>query len=377
LIATPIDERDFGAPCFPVGSRETYQSVQANLVGSLSALDTIFPSRRIVRGDRAHHFDTPGTGEKAPAMLGDYLATQPICALLALRDNRILFERYRFSRTETHRFASMSVAKTFTGTLVGIAAGEGAIRSLDDKLTDYVPGLDATGFRGVTIRQTLMMASGVRFRENYGGDDDVGRFADDTFRNFGPGGLKAMLPYREQDCTPGTRFSYASLNSQALGLVLKAATGLAPADYLSSRIWKPMGAEADGSWLVDRTQQESTAIGINAVLRDYARFGALLANAGRWDGRELIPRDYFRESTNAREPLQAPGIPHPDLGYGYHVWLIPGATPQLAARGIRGQMIFADLATKTVLVQAAAFTSAFADSFLHAALSLWRVLLEQ
>ena len=197
------------------------------------------------------------------------------------------------------------MAKTVTSMLVGIAIEEGRIRSIDDRPSEYVPALAGTAYGATPIRHLLTMSSGVRFREDYSGRDDVAQLVADTFRGVGPGGPPAVTAYNERDAAPGTRFAYASAETQVLGLVVRAAVGRPVAAYLSEKIWQPMGAEADASWLIDRTGQESTYCCLNAVLRDYGRLGLLLASDGRVGDRQVIPKAWLAAATTvaAEQPV--------------------------------------------------------------------------
>jgi CubicO group peptidase (beta-lactamase class C family) len=138
-------------------------------------------------------------------------------------------------------------------------------------------------------------------------------------------------------------------------LVLRAAVGQPVADYLGKRIWQAIGTEADASWAIDGTGQEITFCCFNAVLRDYARLGRLLAYDGAWEGRQLIPRQWLLDATTVSpgDAYLAPGTATPYFGYGYQTWLFPGEARRLALLGIRGQIIFVDPASKLVMVHTA------------------------
>ena len=145
-----------------------------------------------------------------------------------------------------------------------------------------------------------------------------------------------------------------------LGLVLRAATNRPPAEYLQSRIWQPIGAEADATWLVDRSGQEATYCCLNAVLRDYARLGLLLAHDGNWRGRQIVPAAWVMEATTTRADqahLRA-GVATPFAGYGYQTWIVPswilpGERRMFLFSGIRGQRIYVDPRSKLVMVNTA------------------------
>ena len=346
---------------FPTGDRSTFFSTPF-LVGSHSELDRIFESRLVRAGD------TPSRLARAPsepvvqyyfqgaaADLDLYLLRNPTTGLLVARDDTILVERYQYGRNDRHRFTSWSMAKTVTSMLVGIAIAEGRIRSVDDPAAAYVPGLVGTEYGRTSLRDLLQMSSGVRFVENYSGRDDVAQLARDTFLLRGPGGVEAVTRFNDRAVPAGTTFSYASVETQVLGLVLRNAVGRPVAEYLSEKIWRPIGAEADATWLVDRAGQEATYCCMNAVLRDYARLGLLLAHDGNWRGRRIVPTAWIREATTVR-PEQGhlkPGVATPFLGYGYQTWILPGDRRMFLLSGVRGQAILIDPASRLVLVHTA------------------------
>jgi CubicO group peptidase (beta-lactamase class C family) len=345
---------------YPKGDRRTFYQVP-QLVGSHSHLDEIFEGRAI------HKAPTPSRLARAPEpairwtfegrdlSLDDYLDRNPTTGLLIARGETILVERYQYGRTDQHRFTSWSMAKTVTAMLVGIAIAEGRIHAVDDPAAAYVPELAGTEYGRTSLRHLLQMSSGVRFVEEYTGNDDVMKLARSTFAKVGDGGPSAVTPFNERGVPAGTKFSYASVETQVLGLVLHAATNHSVADYLQSRIWQFMGAEADATWLVDRSGQEATFCCINAVLRDYARLGLLLAHDGNWRGRQLIPAAWLMEATTVRadqahlRPLTAT----PFFGYGYQTWIFPGERRMFALLGVRGQSIFVDPQSKLVMVHTA------------------------
>jgi CubicO group peptidase (beta-lactamase class C family) len=346
---------------YPLGDRVSFFRVPF-LVGSQSHMDEIFP-RRLVR--RA---DTPSSLPRAKTepelsyeyqgqnlAVDDYMARNPATGLLVARDSTILIERYQYARSDRDRFTSWSMAKTVTSMLIGVAIADGRIRSADDSAAVYVPALDGTEYGRTSLRHLLQMSSGVRFVEKYTPGDDVSRLALDTFMQRGPGGVAAVTPFNEREVAPGTRFSYASVETEVLGLVLAAAVGRSVSEYLQEKIWQPIGAEADASWIIDRSGQEVTFCCFNAVLRDYARLGLLLAHDGNWRGRQLIPATWIREATSVRsdQPHLLPRTATPFFGYGYQTWIMPGDRRMFALLGVRGQAIYVDPASRLVMVTTA------------------------
>jgi CubicO group peptidase (beta-lactamase class C family) len=156
-------------------------------------------------------------------------------------------------------------------------------------------------------------------------------------------------------------------------------TGKPVADYLSEKIWQPIGAEADASWATDGTGQEVAFCCFNAVLRDYARFGRLLAHDGAWNGREVIPRQWLMDATTVRssDAHLAPGVATKYYGYGYQVWLLPGADRRFVLLGIRGQMIFVDPATKLVMVHTAVRAKPVDRAASAETVALWIAVVDQ
>lgn len=358
---TGPDAAEYGAAAgFPVGPAAAASQI-GNLVGTYSHFGELFPSRVVQRAA------TPWLFKRAaePSIfynfksdrfsIQDYLARNPATGLLIAKDDTILFERYQYARTDSDRLLSQSMAKTITAMLVGIALDENKIKSVDDPVSAYVPGLAGTEYGSTPLRALLHMSSGVSFTENYDGADDIARLSRDLFNEPGKDPVASVAQFNTRVAPPGTRWHYASSETEILGLVLRAATGVPVADYLRDRIWQPIGTESDASWAIDRTGQEITFCCFNAVLRDYARLGRLLAYDGAWEGRQLIPRQWVLDATTVRpgDGYLAPKTATPYFGYGYQVWLLPGEARRFALLGIRGQIIFVDPASKLVMVHTA------------------------
>jgi len=376
---------EFGVSAgYPKGDSSTFFRVPY-LVGSYSHLDEIFPGRLL------HKAPTPSrlvrvaepritwTFQGADLTLDDYLTRNPTTGLLIAQGDRILVERYQYGRTDRDRFTSWSMAKTVTAMLVGIAIDEGRIRSVDDLAAAYVPELVGTEYGRTSLRHLLQMSSGVRFSEQYTGTDDVSLLASNTFLLLGAGGPSAVTPFNERAVAAGTRFSYASVETQVLGLVLARAIGRPVAEYLEQKIWQPIGAEADATWLVDNSGQESTYCCLNTVLRDYARLGLLLAHDGNWRGRQIIPTAWLMDATTVRtdQPHLRPGTATPFFGYGYQTWILPGERRMFLFAGIRGQRIAVDPQSKLVMVHTAVHKLPIDLPPLREMGALWTALVRQ
>jgi CubicO group peptidase (beta-lactamase class C family) len=323
-------------------------------VGALSRYDTLFPARTIAAPKqpvplaRASSEPVIRYGFSGLELtLDDYLNRQPVTGLLIAKDNTILVERYQYGRTDTDRLASFSLAKTVVALLIGIALKEGAIRSVDDLAETYVPGLKDTEYGRTPIKALLLMASGVAFLEDYASrSSDINKLARLTLEDPADS-LAAVKQFNTRRSAPGARFSYSSAESLVLGLVLAAATKRTVSDYAAEKLWQPLGAEADATWIIDATGQEVTFAYVNAVLRDWARLGLMLANRGNWQGKTVVPEDWLMASASNALPTDSPQVK-----YGYQIWY-SADTRRFSLRGLRGQFVFVDPDLKLVLVQTA------------------------
>jgi CubicO group peptidase (beta-lactamase class C family) len=378
------DAADYGAAeGFPAGTPATASQVD-HLVWTYSHFGELFPSRLVKRAA------TPWLFKRAPEpsisytfgsdrfSIENYLARNPATGLLIAKDDTILYEHYQYARSDSDRFLSQSMAKTITAMLIGIAVAENKIRSIDDPVSAYVPDLANTEYGGTSLRALLHMSSGIAFTENYDGSDDITRLSLDLFVGR-KDPVASVAQFNTRVAPPGTRWHYASSETEILGLVLRAAVKEPIADYLRDRIWQPIGTEADASWTIDGTGQEVTYCCFNAVLRDYARLGRLLAYDGAWEGRQLIPRQWLLDTTTLQpsDAYLAPGAATPYFGYGYQTWLFPGAQRRFALLGLRGQIIFVDPATKLVMVHTAVRKKPSEPASNAEAVTLWLQVVAQ
>ena len=323
-------------------------------VGALSRYDTLFPARTITAPKQsiplARAASEPVIRYGFAGLeltLDDYLNRQPITGLLIAKDNTILAERYQYGRTDTDRLTSFSMAKSVVALLIGIALKEGAIGSVDDLAETYVPGLKDTEYGRTPIKALLLMASGVAFSEDYASrSSDINKLARLTLEDPADS-LAAVKQFNTRRSPPGARFSYSSAETVVLGLVLAAATKRTVSDYAAEKLWQPLGAEADATWIIDATGQEVTFAYVNAVLRDWARLGLMLANRGNWQGKTVVPEDWLTASAANALPTGSPLAK-----YGYQIWY-SADTRRFSLRGLRGQYVLVDPDLKLVLVQTA------------------------
>ncbi|MCC6002110.1 MAG: serine hydrolase [Pararhodobacter sp.] len=332
-------------------------------VQNFRAMDQVFPYRPVARSGPVWGFgDAPqplpqqyefgGTARDLAA----FLARTETTGLLVVHRGMITHESYFLGADQTSPFTSWSVAKSVLSALIGIAIDEGHIDSIRDPIGRYATALADTDFGAVSIEDALTMSSGIAFDEDYDAPfSDINMLFIRAMALGAP--VQDTIAALRTERAPGVFNAYSSADSMALGLVLEGATGMAVAEYLESRLWGPMGAEADAFWSTDRTGREFALCCLNAVLRDYARFGRLFLEGGARDGRQIVPADWVTASVTPGAPHLQPGDnPASDwtFGYGYQWWVPEEPQGDFLAIGVWGQYIYVDPVREVVIVKTSA-----------------------
>jgi CubicO group peptidase (beta-lactamase class C family) len=359
---------------YPVGTRSSMWD-PAHYIGSFRHMDEIFPTRVVRRAGPV--FELP-RGEAIATLtysfggttrdIEDYFRRTRTTGFLVVKDGQIVFERYMQGADETARFTSWSVAKSFVSTLVGLAIDDGLIRSVDDPISDYIPELKGSGYEAVPIKAVLQMSSGVDFEEDYGNaSSDFERLWNQSVHfNRTP---VTQFAAKSKSARPAfEKFDYVSIDTVALGWLVSRVTGKSLSDYLSEKLWGPLGMEADATWITDDfdhnpAANEAAFCCLNARLRDYARFGLLMLQGGAWQGRQLLPEGWVAAATRPDRPQVQPGRLYDGypLGYQYQWWTFPGADRAFTAQGINGQFLYINPAHQTVIVVTSAWPSFWDD----------------
>ena len=297
----------------------------------------------------------PGPPLKLSLDVDAYMAGQRSAALLVVHDGKLRLERYGLGFDAGGRWTTFSVAKSITSTLVGAALRDGLIRSMDDKVSDYLPEMKGSAYQDVTLRQLMTMTSGVRWNENYADpDSDVAQFN----RHRPEDGVDALVSYMRRlprEAPPGTRWHYSTGETNLVGVLLGRAIGKPLATYLSEKIWVPVGMEQQATWILSRSGKEISGCCIQAAPRDFARFGLFILNGARVNGRPLVPDGWLAEATSERV-----GTGQPGRGYGYQWWTY--ADGSFAARGIFGQGLFIDPKRRIVIASSADWAGGASDA---------------
>lgn len=272
--------------------------------------------------------------QKIPADYRKYLEDLDTRAFIVMRDDTLIYEEYWDPHTETTVSNSFSVAKSVVAILLGVAIDEGKIKSLDDKVGDYI-----TEFKGgkkgkITLRHLLQMSSGLDWTES--GKDPLSDNAESYFGS----NLYELVTRQKAIEEPGKRFNYQSGNSQLLGFVIEKATGKNLSEYAEEKLWKKLGTEHDAYWSLDEEGGDEKAFCcLYSTARDFARIGQLLLNKGKYKGQQIIPEWYYTELVTPVKQLSTDeGLPN--YRYGLHFWTYFGnANPTYYCRGINGQYI--------------------------------------
>jgi CubicO group peptidase (beta-lactamase class C family) len=275
-----------------------------------------------------------------------FMAANNTAGLIVVQDGRIRLERYARGYSRAGRYTSFSVAKSLTSTLVGAAIRDGFIKSVDDPVTRYIPGLAGSAYDGVSVRQVLTMTSGVKWNEDYTDpNSDVARmYAKPTPPGVDP--TVAYLRTLPREAPPGTKWVYKTGETNLIGVLVQAATGKTLTDYAEEKIWRPFGMERDLFWMVDASGRDIGGCCLSAALRDYARIG-LFALGG---GKGVVPDGWFADATKASAPVGD------GRGYGYQWWINADGTFQ--AQGIFGQLIHVDPKRRLVIAISSAWPKA-------------------
>lgn len=309
----------------------------------------IFPNRELKASSTPFVFHR-ATMERQPSKtkyqdkemsFDDFLKETKSVAFLVIRNDSILYERYLDKYEETSIVPSFSMAKSVTSMLIGCAIDDGLIGSVQDPVSKYVPEMAKNGFDKVTIAHVLQMTSGIKFNEGY-----YNPFGEVASFYYGTN-LRKDTEKLKLETEPGTQFAYASGNTQILGLVLeRVLNGKTITAYLDEKIWKPIGMEYDASWSIDRKKDgiEKTFCCLNARARDFAKLGRLYLHKGNWEGQQLVPESWVKESTK---------VDSTDGSYKryQYQWWLPTEDGDFAAQGILGQYIYVNPEKNLVIVR--------------------------
>ncbi len=295
-------------------------------VNTYRNIDRLYPTRVVDSGSKVYplpHRTKPlgsisFTSKGRAFDLFDYISLNRVSGLLVLKNGEIALETYQLGNTEKTRWMSMSVVKTVLATLVGAAIQDGHISSIDDSITKYLPELKGSAYEGATVRHLLQMSSGVQWNEKYTDPLSDRRAMLKAQNTLVPGAVMNVMKTLPRKAEPGAHWNYSTGETHVIGAMLRAAVGQPLSDYLSERIWKRFGMEADASWWLEAPNGlEVGGSGLSARLRDYGRFGLFLLNGGRAGDEQILPENWARDAGSPKS------IGGKQVDYGYLTWPVP------------------------------------------------------
>ncbi len=328
-----------------------------------------FPARTIGRGETVRVFD-----EKIDPNIAEYFTNSFNCknldeffektqtqAMIVVKDDSVVFEKYGTGFNRNSIVTSFSVAKVFNSAMIGCLIEEGKIASEKESIAKWLPELlerDA-GFEKITIEDLMKMCSGIKYSES-------GIFGDDTETYWNPGLRQLALEKTKIAEEPGMHFLYNNYNPLLLGLIIERASGLSVAEYLSRCLWAKIGAEADASWSLDSRNDafEKMESGINATAMDFARFGCLFRDKGRAMGQQVVSAEWIEKCLaddgkgleyygykNKWGPQVLKGIDGGCYGYFWYIMRRNDGDSDFFAYGNLGQIIYISPKNNTVTVR--------------------------
>ena len=345
----------------PPGEIPKWEAYPAYRVGNFSGgFERMFRHRQISAGTTATRFraspeDIKYRWRGATRTVPDYLASWPVTAMLIARKGRILHETYLMKRQPDMRFQSWSMAKSVTSLLVGVALDRRLIGSLDDAPQDYVESLRGTLHGRIPMRHLLNMSSGAEVDH----DRDPVRIdvpcilGLPSSRTVRTDLEKVVREWSEVREAPGERYNYNELCALTMGMVVRAVARTSLAEFAQEQLWKPLGAQAEATWLTDSLGREYNCVGFAATLRDWARLGQMIAQRGQIDGRRVVSEKWIDAcaSHGPQDRQVAYGKMRSDMGYKNFFWHPRPAGKWLMMNGAHGQRVLIDRASETVLVQ--------------------------
>lgn len=318
---------------------------EEKIVSNFSNMDDLFLNTPLSRGTGPVSALPEGPPAALPGGYDDWVDQRNVTAVVVLHDGRLVHEAYYQGTNPEDLRIAWSVSKSWLSALFGILLDEGAIGSIEDPVTQYAPALIGSAYEDATIKDVLQMSSGVTFDEDYlNYSSDINKMGRVLALGGSMDAFAAGLT--EMDSAPGKSWQYVSIDTHVLGMVVRGATDRSLADLLTEKLVQPLGLEADPFYLTDGYDVAFALGGLNIRARDNARFGQMIAQGGRWEGKQLVPAAWITEATQASANTR-PG----NTGYGYQWWIPIGSGPaQFMARGVYGQYIYIDQPRNVVVV---------------------------
>lgn len=328
-----------------------------NLAHTFQHTPEIQPTRKISRGENVYQFLKENNVTLADGFQYEgqfypsekFMEDTKTSAMLVIKDDIIRYEKYFFGGNEDTLFSSNSMGKSFVSALMGIAISEGYVGSVEDAIGKYIPEFVGTELENIPIRSCLQMASGINFKE----EKDMSGFSMRTL--MGRPAMKVISKYGIQE-EPYTYRRYLSINTEILGQVIKNATRCGLAEYMEEKLWKKIGTDHDAYWTLSNGTELAMG-GLSVSLRDYARFARLYLNEGSYNGEQILPKEWVKDSMDISAEYSRPGSNYDAynaIGYGYQWWVPEGDQGEFMAIGVYGQWIYVNPSRQVIIVKTSA-----------------------
>ncbi|WP_420628936.1 serine hydrolase domain-containing protein [Candidatus Leptofilum sp.] len=284
-----------------------------------------------------------------------FLTNTETTAFLVIKEGELVYEQYFNGYERDSVFSTFSVSKSFISALIGLAIEDGFIGSENDSIAIYLPEFVGTEMEKITIHDLLTMTSGIRFEGTLMPWDDFAR-------TYYTPDLRQLALTAESESPTGVQWEYNDYHPLLLGLILERATGTEITAYLESKLWANLGTEFDGSWSLDEFGFEKLASGLNARPIDYAKFGLLFLNNGRFGNETLLSEEWVQRSTRylpddnpllTDVPGSTMGLSEHPYRYKYFWWINPqeNRADDFFAYGNFGQFIYISPDTDSIVVR--------------------------
>lgn len=306
----------------------------------------VFPHSTIPKAKSSFEWKKPEIQKKLSTKQLAYLEHLKTSSFLVFKDDELVFEKYWNKHEQTTVSNSFSAAKTVVALLIGIALEDGKIKSMDDLVGDYLPEFNKDGKEIITIRDLLLMSSGLDWQES--GKNPLSENAESYYGSD----LYHLSTNQKRITEPNKIFKYQSGNSQLLGFIVEKATGKSLSEYMYEKIWSQIGTAHDAYWSLDKEDgDEKSFCCLYATSEDFARLGRLISHEGNWNGNQIIPRAFMKEMVTPATYLKTEeGLPN--HRYGLHIWTYLGwKSPVYYCRGILGQYIISIPEEKIIIVR--------------------------
>jgi CubicO group peptidase (beta-lactamase class C family) len=262
-------------------------------------------------------------------------------SVLLYQHGRLVMEEYFYGYNVQRPHQLRSATKSVVSTLAGIAVDRGALSGSDEAV---LPHMNYSSYAHpdprkatITLGNFLSMSSGLDCNDHSSNSPGREMVIDET-----PDWVKATLDLPMIN-DPGTKGYYCSGGVAVVGRLIENVVHMQLPEFAQANLFAPLGiARAQWRWNYDLTNADKEYSQIHLRPRDMLKLGILLANGGRWHGRQVVSASWVRASLAEQSHVD-------NVSYGYFWWRpwLNVETPEgaqhvdvVAAQGNGGQKIY-------------------------------------